>query len=173
MDLKISKSKTTSKHHHHKTKRRRGAHHTNQGDILRLFRERICTEPGCEAPVLAKHLCKTCYERAQRVKRAGSLCTKTDCPKGRYRQTLCWAHYRDFCMTKKTVSKRKCCVETCDYLVTDTKTRYCSMHDSVYGEGVSKNIRDHISQEEILKTVQMTKLLLEQHPELRLDAGLD
>ena len=132
--------------------------------------EEVCSDLYCSTPVYAKHLCRRCYNNALSKATSTMTCTKFDCRRKRFRRTLCNAHYVDFLRGKSPTVKR-CAVTTCRLWCARHGTRYCSSHDSVYGEGVSKDTKRHLTPAAILRTAIVTKQMFDLLPPEQL-AGL-
>lgn len=130
----------------------------------------ICSDLGCGADRYAKGLCRKCYERRRNSEAAARKCTRDGCERNPRRRTLCARHYREYLRTKSTkwpmCSVSHCCERP------KKGSKYCGDHDSVYGEGVSKHIRQSLTPDAILRSVLATQEILElaNFPVLSLDS---
>ncbi len=139
-------------------KRRRGGRRKRQHAAY--GNEELCCDASCNYPVYAKHLCRRCYNSTLSKATSAKMCTRFDCGRRRFRRTLCNRHYIEFLHSKSPAVKR-CDVKACQRWCTRSGTRYCAAHDTVYGEGVRKDTKKHLTPAAILRTAIMTKQMFE------------
>ena len=120
---------------------------------------RMCGDSGCNGRVYAKKLCSKCYAFERRKAAAKKTCTRDDCIRVPFRRTLCARHYIQF-LREKNTTWSTCSVEHCCNRQ-EKASRYCAMHDSVYGVGVSKHTRQSLTPDAILRSVRETQKILE------------
>ena len=125
--------------------------------------EELCSDIYCRFPMYARHLCRRCYSITIRKATALKPCTTIGCGHKRFRRTMCQAHYYEFLHANRPTEKQ-CSVATCQRRCAGGGTRFCPEHDTVYGEGVSKNTKKHLTHAAILRTAIVTKQMLDLLP---------
>ena len=140
------------------TKRRRGG--SRKRTHAAYGNEELCSDLCCKAPMYAKHLCRRCYNNTRTKAISAMTCTRTDCGRRRFRRTLCNTHYVEFLHHKSPAVKR-CAATKCQKWCARGGTRYCPTHDAVYGDGVRKDEKRHLTPAAILRTAIVTKQMFD------------
>ena len=139
--------------------RARGGVRARAGGRLSTADKAACTATDCDAAQYAKGLCTRCWAAQRRAAQAAAPCTADGCAGRPYRRTLCHAHYRAFLRTKPEPVAPPCAVPHCDAR-SAKGTRFCCMHDSVYGDGVSKHTLQSLTPAAILRAALATREVL-------------
>lgn len=118
-----------------------------------------CADMCCKNPVFAKGWCKLCYHKKWNAARAVEVCTIEGCKSKRSRRTLCRVHYLRY-LREKGTKWSQCDVGHCSERPVKP-SRFCEKHDAVYGDGVSKHMRQNLTHEAIRRVALETQRMLD------------